>query len=163
MKRILLVMLLSMTAAVWSLAAAEDYGFGDKYHQVRGKERFGRKMERGLSRAGATEAQIERVMALVEKTMAAQDERRNQVRKLGAEVRDEYNADSPDRQKLERLIGRAATLQGQIRVAALNTSLDIREIVGDDVWGKISRRHDDDDDDDDDGWFGRGRRRGRHR
>lgn len=146
------IAVLLMIASVGLLAANNDayvegHGEHEYIHLVRddGRELLelsggakAERLQRSLRNAGATEAQVTQVMHLLKQTATAQDGRKEQQRELHMEIKDEYEAANPNRAKLERLIRQASDLQAQSKITALTTTLDIRQIVGDEVWGEIA-------------------------
>ena len=93
---------------------------------------------RALRRAGASEDHINQINALIESNRDAQIERRASLAELREQIRGELERDTPDRDRLYALIGQAAEIRTDLTIGGIDIQLEIREILGNDIWQELA-------------------------
>ena len=144
MKRIFIVFLLLMCTGIIWISATENIDRGYA-HLIRGSnwEKSSARLEKGLEDAGASSAQIAQVLSLVESTTESQEVRHMKFKALQTQIQDGSNADIVNRSEIVALIREAGALLVEGRIAALDVSLKIQDIVGEEIWSEMqkSRKH----------------------
>ena len=142
MKRIFIIFLLLMCTGVIWISATEGIGKGYT-HLIRGNnwEKSSARLEKGLEDAGASSTQIAEVLSLVESATEAQEARHTELKALQTQIQDGSDADIVNRSELVALIREAGALLVEGRIAALDNSLMIRDIVGKEIWSEMKTSH----------------------
>lgn len=150
MKRVFAILLvLCLTAGMGVAVAENDNPSKEKNENKRSDKgdtlydlNISQRLEKGLAKAGATDAQIERVKGVLESNSAVQTMRREQLRALNEKIREAVEEGGGNQRGIERMIRQAGELRTEIAITSLDSRFKIRAIVGDEVWDALkSQQH----------------------